>query len=146
VTAPLAISPAADGDVEALVDLWTRCNLTRLWNDPRADIAFARKSPASDILVGRDGSRIVASAMVGHDGHRGWAYYVAVDPTSNRRGLGRAIMQAAEQWLRERGVVKLMLMVRPDNRDVCAFYDAIGYEKQERVVYAKWLDGRAATP
>ena len=44
------------------------------------------------MLVGRDGGAIVATAMVGHDGHRGWVYYVAVDPDHRGKGYGRAIM------------------------------------------------------
>lgn len=142
----LVIEPMNDGDIAPLVDLWTRCGLTRPWNDPRADIAFARKSPGTDILIGRRDGRLAASVMVGHDGHRGWFYYVAVDPDLTGQGLGRAIMAAAENWLRQRGVLKAMLMVRRDNAAVSAFYDALDYEVQDRVVYAKWLDGRAMTP
>ncbi len=44
------------------------------------------------MLVGRDGGAIVATAMVGHDGHRGWVYYVATDPEHRGKGHGRAIM------------------------------------------------------
>ena len=86
------------------------------------------------------------SGLVGHDGHRGWVYYVAVDPDQQKKDFGRAIMAAAEDWLRAQGQTKIMLMVRPDNRAVRAFYDKLGYETQERVVYAKWLDGRPMTP
>ena len=42
--------------------------------------------------------------MVGHDGHRGWVYYVAVDPDQQGKDFGRAIMAAAEDWLRGQGV------------------------------------------
>ena len=66
--------------------------------------------------------------MVGHDGHRGWVYYVAVDPDLQRKDFGRAIMAAAEDWLRGQGVEKVMLMVRPDNTKVRAFYDRLGYD------------------
>ena len=55
-------------------------------------------------------------------------------------------MAAAEDWLRRQGVAKAMLMVRPDNGHVQAFYDRLGYDVQERVIYAKWLDGRPMTP
>ena len=142
----LAIAPITESDVEAVVALWQRCGLTRPWNDPTGDIAFARRGANATILAGRAHGAIVASAMVGHDGHRGWVYYVAVDPQQQRQDFGRAIMVAAEDWLRSQGVQKIMLMVRPDNTKVRAFYGALGYETQERVLYAKWLDGRPMMP
>ncbi len=40
----------------------------------------------------------------------------------------------------------MQLMVRSDNTRVQAFYEAIGYDEQERILYAKWLDGREPTP
>jgi ribosomal protein S18 acetylase RimI-like enzyme len=145
-TAVLTIAPIADADVAAVVALWQACELTRPWNDPASDIAFARKGPNSAVLAGRDGNAIVASVMVGHDGHRGWVYYVAIDPEHRGKGHGREIMNAAEEWLRLRGIEKLMLLVRSDNTKVQAFYESLGYDEQERVIYAKWLDGREPTP
>ena len=144
--AALAVAPIEDADVAVIIALWERCGLTRPWNDPAADIAQARREPNATVLVGRDGTALVASAMVGHDGHRGWVYYVAVDPDHRQRGYGRAIMEAAEGWLRSHGIAKLQLMVRPDNSKVQAFYESIGYDEQPRVIYAKWLDGREMTP
>jgi ribosomal protein S18 acetylase RimI-like enzyme len=145
-TAALTIAPITDADVTAVVALWQACELTRPWNDPASDIAFARKGPNSAVLVGREANAIVASVMVGHDGHRGWVYYVAIDPEHRGKGRGREIMNAAEQWLRQRGIEKLMLLVRSDNTKVQAFYEQLGYDAQERVIYAKWLDGRDPTP
>ena len=74
----LTIAPIADADVAAVAALWQRCGLTRPWNDPTSDITFARKGPNSAVLVGREANAIVASIMVGHDGHRGWVYYVEI--------------------------------------------------------------------
>jgi ribosomal protein S18 acetylase RimI-like enzyme len=142
----LAIAPLEDADIDAVIALWQRCGLTRPWNDPHADIALARQGSNAAVLLGRDGDAIVASVLVGHDGHRGWVYYVAVDPVLRKKGFGRAIMTAAEHWLRARGILKLQLMVRPDNTQVQAFYETLDYDEQERVVYAKWLDGRDPTP
>jgi len=143
---PLAVAPMADGDTAAVVALWQRCGLTRPWNDPTSDIAFARRGPSSAILVGRRDGTIVATIMVGHDGHRGWFYYLAVEPDLQKQGLGRAMTQAAEAWLTERGIAKAQLMVRSDNAQVRAFYEALGYGEQERIIFAKWLDGRPLTP
>jgi ribosomal protein S18 acetylase RimI-like enzyme len=142
----LAVAPIADADVASVIALWQTCGLTRPWNDPTADIALARKGPNSTVLIGRDGNAIVATAMVGHDGHRGWVYYVATDPDRRGKGYGRAIMNAVEDWLRAAGMPKLQLLVRRENVHVAAFYQSIGYEEAQTVVFAKWLDGRAPTP
>jgi ribosomal protein S18 acetylase RimI-like enzyme len=142
----LAIADIADADVATVIALWQACGLTRPWNDPAADIALARREPNSTILIGRDGDAIVATAMVGHDGHRGWVYYVASDPQRRAKGYGRAIMNAAEDWLRAAGILKLQLMVRKDNAQVHAFYQSLGYYNQQTVTFAKWLDGREPTP
>jgi ribosomal protein S18 acetylase RimI-like enzyme len=148
VSAPptLSTAPIEDTDIAAVIALWQRCDLTRPWNDPAADIAMARRGSNATVLVGRDGGDIVASVLVGHDGHRGWVYYVSVDPERRGKGYGRAIMNAAEEWLRGAGIEKLQLMVRSGNAKVQAFYETLDYQEQARVIYAKWLDGREPTP
>jgi ribosomal protein S18 acetylase RimI-like enzyme len=143
----LTIKPIEDADIAEVIALWQRCGSTRPWNDPARDIAVARKESNATVLLGyNDGAALVASVLVGHDGHRGWVYYVTVDPDHRLEGYGRAIMAAAEDWLRARGIEKLQLMVRGDNTRVHAFYQSLGYFEQERVVFAKWLDGRTPTP
>ena len=142
----LAIDAITDADVEEVVALWQRCGLTRPWNDPHADIALARRRDNSTVLIGRANGAIAASVMVGHDGHRGWVYYVAVDPDSRKRGFGRVIMAAAEDWLREAGIAKLQLLVRRENDRAHAFYGSLGFELSTSVMFQKWLDGRATTP
>lgn len=136
----LDIREIGNDDVEDVAALWKKCGLTRPWNDPHGDIAFARKSENATVLIGRRDDRLAASALVGHDGHRGAVYYVCVDPEFQDNGLGRAIMAAAEEWLRARGVWKLNLMVRADNAPVIDFYSALGYDREERVTLAKWID------
>jgi ribosomal protein S18 acetylase RimI-like enzyme len=143
---PLAIAPIADADISAVISLWQACGLTRPWNDPASDIALARRGPNSTVLIGRDNGTIVATAMVGHDGHRGWVYYVATDPERRSRGYGRTIMNAAEDWLRAAGMAKVQLMVRRENERAGAFYQSIGYAESQTIVFAKWLDGREPTP
>jgi len=142
----LKIDAITEADVEPVVALWQRCGLTRPWNDPHADIALARRRDNSTILLGRDNGAIVATVMVGHDGHRGWVYYVATDPEHRGKGHGRAIMHAAENWLRGTGIEKLQLMVRRENAAAGAFYQSIGYAESQTIVFARWLDGREPTP
>lgn len=140
---PLAIRTFADSDTAAMAGLWDICGLTRPWNDPAADIALARQTPTAEIFVGVIDDRIVASAMCGSDGHRGWVYYVAVDPAFRGRGYGRDMMARAEAWLADQGVPKIELMVRSENTAVQRFYEAIGYNVEPVSVMARWLKPKA---
>jgi GNAT superfamily N-acetyltransferase len=134
---PPVVDQATPDDAAALAALWSDCGLTRPHNDPLKDIAQAMTGPSSVILVAREGASLAASAMVGHDGHRGWVYYVAVRPDRRGTGLGRAVMDAAEAWLAARGVWKAMLMIRETNTPVRDFYAALGYAEEPRTVMSK---------
>ena len=133
---------ATIGDRDAVIDLWRACGLTRPWNNPEADFELALASESSAILTLADGSALVATVMVGFDGHRGWVYYLAVDPKRQKQGLGRNLMAMAEDWLKARDCPKIQLMVRDDNADARAFYEAIGYELQDVVTIGRRLDLR----
>jgi ribosomal protein S18 acetylase RimI-like enzyme len=126
-----------EGDVAAL---WRACNLVTSYNDPGADFRFARAGACSDVLVAEDETGAISgSVMVGHDGHRGWLYYVASAPHLRGSGIGRQMLAAAEDWLRQHGVVKVQLMVRETNTEVVSFYEHLGFETVPRTVMAKWL-------
>ena len=135
----LAISPLRPDETEAAVALWEACGLTRPWNDQRADIALALGRPSSTILAGRIDSKLVATAMTGSDGHRGWVYYLATDPDHLKRGVGRMLMAAAEGWLRQLGCPRIRLMVRGENLAARGFYRAIGYDDQDVVTLGRTL-------
>ena len=122
------------------VALWQRTGLTRPWNDPHDDLRRALAGATSTVLAVVDDGRLTGTVVVGEDGHRGWVYYLAVDPEQQRQGLGRLLLSAAEQWLRERGVPKLNLMVRSENTAVLAFYEALGYRDLDCVSLGKRLD------
>ena len=140
MAARLTIRKAVAEDEAAIVALWQACGLVASYNDPVQDFHFARGKAASDVLVGiDDNSRLAGSVMVGHDGHRGWVYYVAADPCNRRQNIGRSMIEAAEKWLEARSIRKLMLMVRETNTQVVDFYKHLGYEVAPRVVMQKWL-------
>ncbi|MEJ6490236.1 GNAT family acetyltransferase [Leucobacter sp. USCH14] len=140
-TAAGEISPLRSSEIPAATALWGACGLTRPWNDPVSDAERALGGATSTILAGRsDAGEVVATVMVGVDGHRGWVYYLAVSPARQRQGWGRRLMAAAEAWLQEHGAPKVQLMVRSGNAAVLGFYDALGYSDQQTVVLGKFLD------
>ncbi|MGI4746255.1 MAG: GNAT family acetyltransferase [Janthinobacterium lividum] len=136
----LTVREAMHQDETEVSDLWGQCGLVASHNDPRSDFRFACSGSASTVLVGLEAGRIIGSVMVGHDGHRGWLYYVACSPDRRKSGVGRQMVASAENWLRLRGVVKVHLMVRETNAEVTEFYERLGFEFMPRIAMAKWLD------
>ncbi|MDP5279100.1 GNAT family acetyltransferase [Sphingomonas sp. DG1-23] len=137
------IEPAAPDDAAAVVALWRACGLTRPWNDPEADFVLAQGGTSSAVLVARGADGLAGSVMTGFDGHRGWVYYLAVSPDCRGAGLGRALMAAAEDWLRARGAPKLQLMVREDNAAALGFYEKLGLARQQVVTLGRFLKDSA---
>ncbi len=162
----MQIRPYRDADRSQVIALWHNCGLTRPWNDPDRDID--RKLTLEDglFLVGVEingpgGPRgphgphgsddesteppaahadaVIATAMVGYDGHRGWVNYLAVAPGLQGQGHGRRLMREAEQLLEARGCPKLNLQVRSGNTAVLAFYAALGYAVDDAVSLGKRL-------
>jgi ribosomal protein S18 acetylase RimI-like enzyme len=135
-----SIRPATENDETEVIGLWRDCGLVTSYNDPSTDFRLARGKTNSDILIAADPARrLIGSIMVGHDGHRGWLYYVAVDPACRGQGVGRSLVHAAERWLTERGIAKVQLMVRETNMQVVEFYKRIGYDPMPRINMQKWL-------
>ncbi len=135
----MLIRPFREEDTEAVIALWTDCKLVRPWNDPRADIRRKLAEQPELFLVGEIDGRVVATTMVGYDGHRGWINYLAVDPGRQRQGLGRELMAEAERLLVERGCPKLNLQIRSDNKEVIRFYRALGYGEEQVLSMGKRL-------
>lgn len=126
-------------DQPAVIDLWQRCNLVVPQNDPQKDIEMKSKVQADLFFVGEINSRIVATSMAGYDGHRGWIYYLAVDPDDQRRGFGRRMMEKAEHELQKRGCPKVNLQVRASNQVVISFYESLGYSNDGVIGLGKRL-------
>ena len=136
----LVIRPLTDTDIDATISLWQACELTHPHNDPYQDIALARGKANSDVLVAEVEGEIISSVMVGHDGHRGWVYYLSVAPDRQGQGLGQKMIRAAEAFLDKHDIRKLELMVRASNVAVTEFYQKIGYAEEPVVVLSRWLD------
>ncbi|WP_104177706.1 GNAT family acetyltransferase [Cryobacterium sp. Y50] len=135
----MKIRDLTSANIDAAAALWHQSGLTRPWNSPERDAQRALDGDTSTVLGAFLEERLVGTVMVGHDGHRGWVYYLAVDDSMRGTGLGKRMMAAAENWLRTNGVVKVQLMVRSDNDLVLGFYEHLGYEDANVQVRSKWL-------
>lgn len=136
----MTIRPYHESDEAAVLALWRECGLTQPQNDPRKDIRRKLRVNPEWFLVGEEGGRVVATAMVGYEGHRGWINYLAVAPSHRRLRFGRALMDEAEQRLRAVGCAKINLQVRSGNAAAMAFYGRIGFATDDVVSLGKRLE------
>jgi ribosomal protein S18 acetylase RimI-like enzyme len=135
-----------ESDQQAVIALWHDCALVVPWNDPAKDIARKLQVNRDLFLVGLDEHRIVATAMGGYDGHRGWVNYLAVRPMAQRRGYGRELMKALESRMRILGCPKINLQIRSGNRAILAFYGALGYTADDVISLGKRLENDTRGP
>lgn len=124
-------------DTEAAVSLWQEAGLTRPWNNPYQDIRRKLTVQPELFLVAVLDGALVGTVMAGYDGHRGWLYYLASAPSRRGEGIGRRLVERAEELLTEMGCPKVQLMVRTENLEVHDFYAALGYEP-----FATWNTGK----
>lgn len=127
-------------DEEPLIALWRECDLVKPQNDPHKDIARKLAVDPELLLVGTLEGRIVASVMVGYEGHRGWINYLAVAREHRQNGFARMMMEEAERLLRLRGCPKINLQVRESNLDVLRFYAKLGYFVDQSICLGKRLE------
>ena len=139
MTHGFTVGEMAIAETESVVALWDEAGLLRPWNDPRADIALALGKAGSTVLAGRVDGGLVATVMVGWDGHRGWIYYLAVAQAARRRGFGGAMLAAAEAWLKGHDAPKLNLLIRSENAAVKKFYESQGYRTGDIAMMQKAL-------
>jgi ribosomal protein S18 acetylase RimI-like enzyme len=95
--------------------------------------AVRAQDPRSTVLIaeGTDGTLLgFISLKVTEDvtgSERGHVADLAVTETARRLGVGRALMNAGEQWSRDRGLTVVSLDVWSTNERAQAFYERLGY-------------------
>jgi ribosomal protein S18 acetylase RimI-like enzyme len=137
----ITIRPFSEKDKEDVIKLWERVFPDAPpHNNPARDIKIKREVQPELFLVAIDEDMLVGTVMGGFDGHRGWVYYLGVDPVHQRRGIGTALMKQVESILLYKGCPKLNLQIRIDNQDVQAFYESLGYITEDRVSMGKKIN------
>ena len=135
----MTIRPFAAADSDAVISLWQDCGLTRSWNNPVFDIARKTSCQGELFFVGCHENHIIASAMFGYEGHRGWVNYLAIAPSYQRQGFGKQMMAYGESALLALGCPKINLQIRSENTNIAKFYEALGYPQDPAISMGKRL-------
>ena len=115
-----------------VINLWKKCNLVVLQNDPVEDIQKKIDFQPDLFFIALLNGKVIGSVMVGYDGHRGWLNYLAVLPEWQKRGYGRKLIDKAIAELRKLGCLKVNLQVRKSNVSVISFYKHLGFKEEDR--------------
>ena len=134
-----AIRQFVPNDTNRVIFIWEQCDLVRSWNNPNFDIQRKLNFQKELFFVGLLNDEIIATAMFGYDGHRGWLNYFAVLPNFQKRGFGKQLMTFGEMALIEKGCPKLNLQIRNDNTKAINFYKKVGYKEDAAVSFGKRL-------
>lgn len=116
---------AADG--ESLRRLWKSAGFRSDGDDDRRLDALAKRNPGLLVVATADGA-VIASALGGWDGRRGWIYHVATAEPFRRKGIATRLVKRLEQRLRVAGAPKVSAIVRDGNDPGREFWAALGYE------------------
>ena len=135
----IGIRPFVIEDTDGVLDVWSLAGMTTPERNPRADIQKKLRHSPESFFVGTFEGKVVATVMVGYDGHRGWIYSLAVRPDLQRKGIGSQMMEHAENCLRQHGCPRAKLQIDEARSDVAGFYKKLGYEVQPLVSMAKWF-------
>lgn len=95
---------------------------------------FLKRNPSTSVVAVEDG-RIVGSILCGHDGRRGCFYHVCVDAAYRRRGIGKAMVVASMEALKEEHINKVCLIAFTRNDVGNAFWNTIGWTKRQDLNY-----------
>jgi len=142
------VRPPRDGELEAWLDLrvalWPES--TRAQHAADRELVLGQPDRYAVLVVDDGAGRLVGFAEVSL---REWAegcesrpvgylegWYVA--PTHRRRGLGRALVEAAERWAHARGATEMASDAEPDNAASLAAHARLGFREIGRaVLFAK---------
>jgi ribosomal protein S18 acetylase RimI-like enzyme len=78
-------------------------------------------------FVAIEQGRIVGAVQVRINGTSGYFGMLAVDPSQQRFGVGRALLEAAENHCRERGCTEMTLSTGSVRHELLPYYEKFGY-------------------
>ena len=124
-------------DYDEVHALWLSCKGMGLnsVDDSREGIArYLARNPQT-CFVAEEEACICGVILSGHDGRRGYIYHTATLPDARGRGIGRALVDAALEALREEGIAKVALVVFARNDTGNGFWEKMGFTAREDLVY-----------
>jgi ribosomal protein S18 acetylase RimI-like enzyme len=124
----VTIRPATREDLDGVLALWEVGRTAHATTeDRRVDVERVLEQAPGALIVAEEGGAVVGTVIAGSDGWRGSIWRLAVHPEHRRRGLGMALVRAAEERLGELGIPRVQALVGSDDAEARAFWERAGY-------------------
>jgi GNAT superfamily N-acetyltransferase len=137
--------PAMAGLLADLFKIETEFPIDRTKQERALRMIIERPSAAAWVaecdgqVVGMVTAQTVVSTAEG--GESIWIEDVVVRDGWRRKGIGRRLVQAVEQWCAARGVTRMQLLADGGNEDAMAFYPHRGWTRTGMVAFRKHVPG-----
>lgn len=131
------IRPMCPSDYDSVFTLWhhtTGMGLRHLDDSREGITKFLNRNP-STCFVAENDMGIFGVILSGYDGRRGYIYHMAVDDSYRKQGIGRLLLQHAEEALKNEGIHKVALVVFATNAIGNAFWEREGYVLRDDLCY-----------
>ena len=86
-------------------------------------------------LFAQVGDKYIGSALITHDGRKGWINRVVVLPEHRNKGIARKLVGAGEQWLTEQGIGIFACLIEDYNDESFDAFKKMGYIPFEGMRY-----------
>lgn len=132
------LRPAIVEDIPAVLAFWKLAaeDSNRVGDDAATVAALIERDPAALTVVVDEGE-IIGSLIAGFDGWRCHLYRFAVRPDRRRQGIGRLLLDAAEERFRRFGAWRADAMILDDNTLAHQAWTAHGYAAQPE--WHRWV-------
>lgn len=124
-------------DYEKVYSVWTSSKGMGLNNldDSKEGISKFLERNSQTCFVAETDSKIVGAILIGHDGRRGYIYHTAVFDKYQKQGIGKALVEAGINALKEIGINKVALVVFDKNIAGNLFWEKLGFAVRTDLVY-----------
>lgn len=113
-----------------MLSLWLHAAEPTSTDDPDAVGALLERDPGA-LIVAVSSGQVVGTVIAAWDGWRGSVYRIAVAPAYRRAGLGRRLLDEAENHLRRLGARRMHAIVVGTDPRALGFWEASDWERQD---------------